>query len=121
MLQAALYALRCRKSIARGSEIRDSAELPTPNRLSILTFPAIARLELVIVSALSVASSGQARGETTRPRCGGARYLRASTRVLWLTVELAAVRRFTPTLTLLHHRPLFELQYINQSALKSID
>jgi hypothetical protein len=38
-----------------------------------------------------------------------------------IIAELTTFRRVIPTLTLLHHRPLFTLQFINRSGLSSID
>jgi hypothetical protein len=71
-----------------------------------------------------MASSRQARGETTHARRRSmvlARIYACSLADSPIIAELTTVRRVTPTLTLLYYRPLFELQFINRSGLSSID
>ena len=66
----------------------------------------------------------QARGETTHMRRGSmilARIYACSLADSAIYAELNTVGRVTSTLTLLHYRPLFELQFINQFGLSSID
>ena len=66
----------------------------------------------------------QARGETTHVRRGSmvlARIYACSLADSAIYAELTTVERVTTTLTLLHYRPLFELQFINQFGLSSID
>ena len=59
-----------------------------------------------------MASSRQARGETTHARRGSmvlARIYAFSLADSPIIAELTTVERFTPTLTLFHYRLLFEL------------
>lgn len=71
MLPAALYHFRRRQSICRGPKLCGFTNLPTPDRLSLLTSSVTSMLDSAIVLALSVTSSRQARGAMTNARRGG--------------------------------------------------